>query len=103
MLRGIITFSLNYRLVVLMLAMGVLIWGSIAARQAPWDVFPEFAPPQISVQTEAPGLSTEEVEQLVTVPIESAINGVHGLTTLRPRPCPAYQLLRRSLRNGQTF
>ena len=69
MLRAVITFCLNYRLIVLLLAVGLLVSGTIAARRAPWDVFPEFAPPQIVVQTEAPGLSTEEVEQLVTVPV----------------------------------
>src|SRR5918994_3653446 len=83
MLRALISFCLSYRPVVLLLAIGLLIWGIVAARQAPWGVFPEFAPPQIVVQTEAPGLSSEEVEELVTVPVESAINGVYGLETLR--------------------
>jgi len=87
MLRCVIAFCLNYRLIVLMLAAGLLVWGGIAARQAPWDVFPEFAPPQIVVQTEAPGLSTEEVEQLVTVPVESAVNGV-GDAAVVVRPWP---------------
>ena len=93
MLRGLIAFSLNYRLVVLMLAVGVLIWGGIAAQDAPWDVFPEFAPPQITVQTEAPGLSTEEVEQLVTVPVEAAVNGVQGLETLRSSSAPGLSVV----------
>lgn len=83
MLRAVITFCLNYRLVVLLGAIVLLVAGAVTAHRAPWDVFPEFAPPQVVVQTEAPGLSTEEVEQLVTVPIESAINGVYGLDTLR--------------------
>src|SRR5262249_29416180 len=47
------------------------------------DVFPEFAPPQVIVQTEAPGLSPEEVEQLVTLPIEQAVNGIPSLNVLR--------------------
>ena len=51
----------------------------------PLDVFPEFAPPMVEIQTEAPGLSTEEVESLVTVPIETAVNGVPGLMTLRSK------------------
>jgi len=55
------------------------------ARDTPLDVFPEFAPPLVEVQTEAAGLSTAEVETLVTVPIESALNGVAGLRTLRSR------------------
>ena len=47
------------------------------------DVFPEFAPPQVVIQTEAPGLSSEEVEQLVTTPIETGLNGTAGLKTIR--------------------
>ncbi len=49
----------------------------------PLDVFPNFAPPQVEIQTEAPGLAPEEVESLVTRPIESAINGTPGLAALR--------------------
>jgi Cu/Ag efflux pump CusA len=48
-------------------------------------VFPEFAPPLVEVQTEAPGLSTNEVEALVTVPLEAALNGVPGLDTIRSK------------------
>lgn len=83
MLRSLVHFSLTYRLVVLLLAGALLIWGAEATRRAPWDVFPEFAPPQVVVQTEALGLSSEEVEQLVTVPVESALNGLNGIDTLR--------------------
>jgi Cu/Ag efflux pump CusA len=93
MLRAVITFCLNYRLIVLLLAAGLLVSGVIVARNAPWDVFPEFAPPQIVVQTEAPGLSTEEVEQLVTAPVESAINGVYGLETLRSSSVPGLSVI----------
>src|SRR5204863_4138494 len=53
------------------------------AGRARLDVFPEFAPPQVVVQTEAPGLSPLEVEQLVTLPIEQAVNGIPRLETLR--------------------
>ena len=52
-------------------------------REPRLDVFPEFAPPQVSIQTEAPGLSPEQVEILVTKPIEDAINGVEGIATVR--------------------
>src|SRR5215216_3340457 len=93
MLRGLIAFSLNYRLVVLMLAVALLVCGAIAAGHAPWDVFPEFAPPQITIQTEAPGLSTEQVEQLVTVPLESAVNGVQGLDALRSSSAPGLSVV----------
>ena len=52
---------------------------------APLDVFPEFAPPLVEVQTEAPGLSTEEVESLISVPLENALNGTIGLKTIRSK------------------
>ena len=73
MLSSLIRFSLQYRLVVLLLAAILVAAGLRSVQQAPWDIFPEFAPPQLVVQTEAPGLSTTEVEQLVTAPIESAL------------------------------
>ena len=83
MLRSLVHFCLNFRIVVLLLAVALLIGGIETARRAPWDVFPEFAPPQVVVQTEAIGLSSQEVEQLVTVPVESALNGISGIKTLR--------------------
>ena len=59
-------------------------------RDVPFDVFPEFAPPLVEVQTEAPGLSALEVESLVSVPLESALTGVPGVAThsieVRARP-----------------
>ena len=88
MIRGLITFSLRFPLVVLLLAAVLLVAGGVALRDATWDVFPEFAPPQVVVQTEAPGFSTEEVEQLIAIPIESAINGVTRLKTLRSSSVP---------------
>jgi CzcA family heavy metal efflux pump len=83
MVRWLITFSLRFPPVILVLAVVLLIAGGVSLKRAQWDVFPEFAPPQIVVQTEAPGFSAEEVEQLVAIPIESALGGVSRLQTLR--------------------
>ncbi|HEX4131434.1 MAG TPA: efflux RND transporter permease subunit [Pirellulales bacterium] len=88
MLSHLVAFSLRYRIVVLLLAVMLMVGGIAAVRQSPWDVFPEFAPPQITVQTVAPGLSTEQVEQLVTVPVEAAVGGVHRLKLLRSSSAP---------------
>lgn len=93
MLRHVILYSLKYRLVVLLVAVILMVAGIVAVRQAPWDVFPEFAPPQIVIQTEAPGLSSEEVERLVTIPIESAINGVSRIETLRSSSVPGLSVV----------
>ncbi|MCX7410490.1 MAG: efflux RND transporter permease subunit [Planctomycetales bacterium] len=88
MIRGLITFSLRYPPVIMVLAFVLLVAGGIALRDATWDVFPEFAPPQVIVQTEAPGFSAEEVEQLIAIPVEAAINGVGRLKTLRSSSVP---------------
>ena len=88
MIRSLITFSLRYPPVVLLLAIVLLVAGGVALRDATWDIFPEFAPPLVVIQTEAPGFSTEEVEQLITIPIESAINGVSRLKVLRSSSAP---------------
>jgi CzcA family heavy metal efflux pump len=83
MLQALVGWSLRYRTVVVALAAIVLVIGVHAAGKARLDVFPEFAPPQVIIQTECPGLAPTEVEQLVTIPIETSINGVPRLAKLR--------------------
>ena len=83
MLSGIVRSSIRYRAVALGLAAALVVVGISTLVRAPLDVFPEFAPPQVSIQTEAPGLSPEQVEVLVTGPIENAINGVQGIAAVR--------------------
>lgn len=85
MLARLVHFALAQRVLVLALAALLVVLGVRAGRDVPLDVFPEFAPPMVEIQTEAPGLSTEEVESLVTVPIETAVNGVPALMTLRSK------------------
>lgn len=83
MLQTLVEWSIRHRWVVLVLSILLFGTGIYATKTATLDVFPEFAPPQVIIQTEAPGLSTQEVEQLVTLPIEAAVNGVPKLETLR--------------------
>lgn len=83
MLTAIVSFSLRFRGVVLALGVAGLGYGLYTLSHARFDVFPDFAPPQAVVQTEAPGLSPEQVESLVTQPVENALNGVEGLESLR--------------------
>src|SRR5262245_58846128 len=85
MTRWIVDSARRLRVAVVALAVILMIAGSRAALDTPLDVFPEFAPPLVEIQTEAPGLSTGEVESLVTVPLESALNGVAGLVRLRSK------------------
>src|SRR6185436_20098472 len=63
----------------------LLVVGYRSAKKAPLDVFPEFAPPIVEIQTEAPGLSTEEVESLVTGPLENVLNGTPLVKTIRSK------------------
>src|SRR5215467_12231567 len=64
-------------------ALVLLIYGAVALERAKLDVFPDFVPAQVEVQTDAPGLTAEQVEQLVTRPVENAINGSAGVASLR--------------------
>ena len=83
MLSQLVSLSLRHRGLVLVLAALALAYGSYVASQAPLDVFPEFVPPQVVIQVEAPGLSPEQVEALVTRPVESAINGAADIESIR--------------------
>ena len=75
--------SIARRWLVVVAAILITLWGLSIISRMPLDVFPQFAPPQVDVQTTADGLAPEEVEQRITVPIESAINGLPGVETVR--------------------
>ncbi|MDQ6736780.1 MAG: efflux RND transporter permease subunit [Gemmatimonadota bacterium] len=83
MLSAIVHFSVRFRGIVIALAVVLLAYGVTVLAATRYDVFPEFAPPQVAIQTEAPGFTPEQVEMLVTTPIENAINGVPGIATVR--------------------
>src|SRR2546421_11768033 len=83
MISSIIRWSLRYPLVVCALAAILAVYGVLVLTRAKYDVFPEFVPPQAVVQTEAPGMVAEQVELLVTLPIEQAISGATGVETVR--------------------
>ena len=75
--------SIARRWLVVVAAILITLWGLSILSRMPLDVFPQFAPPQVDVQTTADGLAPEEVEQRITVPIESAVNGLPGVETVR--------------------
>ncbi len=79
MLSRLVGFSIEYRGVVIALACVVAAFGIYTTLNTRYDVYPEFSPPQVVVQTEATGLSPEDVEQLVTRPVEYALGGVPNL------------------------
>ncbi len=83
MLTSILKGSIAQRWLVVLAALLISLWGVRVLTQMPLDVLPDFAPPQVEIQTEAPGLAPEEVESLVTLPIENAVNGTPGVDTVR--------------------
>jgi len=85
MMRWIVGTSLRLRYLVVVAASLMMFFGVAAFRDVPVDVFPEFAPQRVEVQTLCLGLSAADVEGLVTVPIEEALNGIDGLETMRSR------------------
>jgi CzcA family heavy metal efflux pump len=100
MLARLVTFSLRFRGVVVALACVTAGYGLYAASTAKRDVFPEFAPPQVVIQTEAPGLSPEEVEALVTRPVEHAVNGVGSLESIRSESIQGLSVVTAVFREG---
>jgi CzcA family heavy metal efflux pump len=85
MLKALVTVSLKLRGIVVILAVLLMVVGFRTLPDTQLDVFPEFAPPLVEIQTEAPGLSTTEVESLVSTPIENTLNGLTSLKTLRSK------------------
>lgn len=84
-MRWIVATCLRYRYLVVFAAAVLMIFGIGTIRAMPVDVFPEFAPPRVEIQTPSIGLSSAEVESLVTVPIEQAMNGLPGLDIMRSK------------------
>jgi Cu/Ag efflux pump CusA len=88
-IRGVVRSSLRFRLLIVGVAAGVMLLGIVQLRSAPVDVLPEFTPPYAEIQTEALGLSADEVEQLITVPLEAdLLNGVEGVRVIRSESVP---------------
>ena len=82
-MRWIVARSLRFRWLAIFAAAAILVFGFLQTRDAKMDVFPEFAPPIVEVQTLAIGNTSTEVEELITIPIEDALNGVEGLDEMR--------------------
>src|SRR3954462_15182486 len=83
MLTAIVRFALRFRGIFIALSCLLVGYGVFNLSRARYDVFPEFAPPQVSINTEAPGLSPEQVETLVTQPVENSLEGIPGVESIR--------------------
>ena len=85
MIRWIVASSLRFRFLVAALGVCLVYFGAMRVHELPVDVFPEFAPPRVEIQTICLGLSPAEVEALVTVPLENALAGVPGVDVMRSK------------------
>lgn len=99
-LNAIVRSALRLRGLVMVGAALLVAYGAYTAAHAQLGVFPEFAPPMVTVQTPAPGLSPEEVEQLVTLPLERALNGVPGLEHLRSQSIQGISVIDATFQEG---
>ena len=93
MMSALVRFSIRFHGVVIGLACLVVIYGLYGLSRANLDVFPEFSPTQVVIQTESPGLSSKLVEQLVTQPIESTLSGTVGVESMRSQSIPGLSIV----------
>lgn len=87
-IRFIVATSLKFRFLVMAAVVAMVLFGIDQLRRMPVDVFPEFAPPLVEIQTPSLGLSAAEVEALVTIPLEQALAGMPALDTMRSKSVP---------------
>lgn len=93
MMSALVRFSIRFSGVIIALASLAVIYGIFSLTRSNLDVFPEFAPTQIVIQTESPGLSAELVESLVTQPIENSISGTIGIDSMRSQSIPGLSVI----------
>lgn len=93
MMSALVRFAIRFYGVMIGLALLVIVYGSYSLTQSDLNVFPEFAPTQVVIQTESPGLSASLVEKLVTQPIENVISGAIGIKSLRSQSIPGLSIV----------
>jgi HME family heavy-metal exporter len=93
MLNAVIRFSLRYRALIVICALALLVYGSLLALELPIDVFPDLDRPRVIIITECAGLATEEVETLVTQPIEVGLLGASGVQAVRSQTAPGLAVI----------
>jgi len=99
-IRALVALSVRHYGAITVLTLLALALGTWGALQAPLDVFPEFVPSQVDIQTEAPGFAPQQVEELVTKQVENAVNGSAGLATLRSESIPGLSVVTVTFTDG---
>ena len=100
LMGAIVRASLRFRFLLVAAALAMMVAGSLQVQDMRVDVFPEFAPPRVEIQTNCLGLSTSDVESLVTVPIEQVMNGIEGLEDMRSKSVPQLSSVEMIFRQG---
>src|SRR6201996_9330466 len=100
MLRSLVALCVRHYGAITALTLMALLLGSWGATQAPLDVFPEFVPSQVDIQTEAPGFAPQQVEELVTRQVEYAVNGAAGIATMRSESIPGLSVITITFNDG---
>src|SRR3974390_2692070 len=100
MLQALVHFSLKFRGVIVVLACLLMGYGLYVAANAKLDVFPNFVQPQVVIQTECPGMSSEQVELLVTLPIETTVNGLGDMESLRSESIEGLSIITAVFKEG---
>jgi cobalt-zinc-cadmium resistance protein CzcA len=83
MISRIVSFALSQRFVILMAALAVIIWGVISYSRLPIDAYPDLSPPHVEIVTQWPGHAAEEIERLISIPLEVEMNGIPNIEALR--------------------
>ena len=100
MMRSLVALCVRHYGAITALTLMALVLGSWGAMQAPLDVFPEFVPSQVDIQTEAPGFAPQQVEELVTRQVENAVNGSAGIATMRSESIPGLSVVTITFADG---
>src|SRR5499427_1230641 len=83
MIRRAVDHALDNRFLILAIGLGLLAWGAVSFHQLPIEAYPDVANNYVEIITQWPGISAEQIEQQVTVPLEKAMNGIPGIANLR--------------------
>ena len=103
LLNAILRGSITRRWLVVFCSLLISVWGVLNLVQMPLDVFPPFAPPQVEIQTSAPGLAPEQVERQISAPIEAAVNGLPGVEVVRSASKPGLSMVQVVFRDSASL